>query len=80
MHILNVFGGRTNTLYIDSMNLYRSLCIFPGNPLNGVGSLWNRCYQFCTLFDTPADVLFTTLVRAHDSRYTLRLLKRGLLL
>ena len=39
MYILNVFGVRTNALYIDNMNQYRTLCTFPGNPRNGVGVL-----------------------------------------
>ena len=39
MHILNVFEDQTSALYIDSMNLHRSLCTFLGNPRNGVGVL-----------------------------------------
>ena len=39
MHILNVFGGQANALYIHNMNLHRYLCTFHGNPCNGVGVL-----------------------------------------
>ena len=40
----------------------------------------NTCYHICILFDTPADVLFSTLVRAHDRRYILRVLISSLLI
>ena len=46
MHILNVFGGRTSALYIESMNLHCSLCTFPGNPRNGIEVLVEQMLLF----------------------------------
>ena len=40
----------------------------------------NTCYHICTMFDKTMDVLFSTLVRAHDRRYILRVLISGLLI